>query len=199
MDYKFTVIEITKAASRVLSALYTKYLSCGGMSFEVFTKLYSSLVEPVLYYGAGIWGQTNWKEVQAIQNKACRLFLGSKKHSSNIASQGDMGFGSTFSKQIIEVFRLNFRVKNADADRVTSKIHNISKDFGKSWEKRCIQIANSVGFADIIIDDNLSTRMKLNSIKYVTRNRCFIDPRRDEFRKQKVIALRVLCKADRTR
>lgn len=54
MDYKSTVKEITKAARRALSALYTKYLSCGGMSFEVYTKLYSTLVEPVLYYGAGI-------------------------------------------------------------------------------------------------------------------------------------------------
>ena len=54
MDYKYTVHEITKSASRALSALYSKFISCGGMTNDVYNKLYKSLVEPVLYYGADL-------------------------------------------------------------------------------------------------------------------------------------------------
>ena len=56
MDCKYTVREITKSASRALSALYAKFISCGGMTYDVYNKLYKSLVEPVLYYGAGFMG-----------------------------------------------------------------------------------------------------------------------------------------------
>ena len=33
-----------------------KYLYAGGMSYEVYTKLIESVVEPVLFYCSGIWG-----------------------------------------------------------------------------------------------------------------------------------------------
>ena len=79
LDFRYTVKEIAKSASRALSALYTKHLSCGGFSYDVYTKLYRSMVEPVLYYGASIWRQSEWKEINTVQNKACRYFLGSAK------------------------------------------------------------------------------------------------------------------------
>ncbi|CAG2257067.1 unnamed protein product [Mytilus edulis] len=53
---KFTVREIRKSASRELSALYTKFISCGGMDYDIFTKLYESLVQHVLLYEASKWG-----------------------------------------------------------------------------------------------------------------------------------------------
>jgi hypothetical protein len=40
-----------RISSRALSALYAKFISCGGMTNDVYNKLYKSLVEPVLYYG----------------------------------------------------------------------------------------------------------------------------------------------------
>ena len=57
MDYKYTVQNITNSASRALSAVYTKFLSSGGFSFEVFEKLYRVLVEPVLYYTEQEYGE----------------------------------------------------------------------------------------------------------------------------------------------
>ena len=51
-----SVSELSKSASRALSTLYTKSLKAGGMTIDVFEKLYESLVEPVLFYASGIWG-----------------------------------------------------------------------------------------------------------------------------------------------
>ena len=58
---KFAVNELTKSASCALSALYTKFLNVGGIDYDVFCKLYESLVEPVLLYGAGLWDYLNRK------------------------------------------------------------------------------------------------------------------------------------------
>lgn len=56
LDLTFSVRELCKSASRTLFALYSKYITYGGMHYNTYTKLYQSLVEPVLYCGAGIWG-----------------------------------------------------------------------------------------------------------------------------------------------
>ena len=56
-----TVSELARFPSRALSALYTKCLRAGGMTLDVFEKLYESLVEPVLFYASGIWGISDFK------------------------------------------------------------------------------------------------------------------------------------------
>lgn len=48
----------------------------GGVAFNVFTKLYDSLVSHVIEYDAGIWGTKNVSRINAIHNGACRFFLG---------------------------------------------------------------------------------------------------------------------------
>ncbi|CAC5389157.1 unnamed protein product [Mytilus coruscus] len=47
-------------------------------------KTQRSVVEPVLYYGSGIWGHTNWRDVQVIQKKACREYKNVLEFSSYV-------------------------------------------------------------------------------------------------------------------
>ena len=46
-----------------------KYLNAGGMTFNVYTKLFESVVEPVLFYCAGIWGYTVHSKIETVLNK----------------------------------------------------------------------------------------------------------------------------------
>ena len=39
LDMEFAINELAKSASRELSALYTKFVHAGGMSYDVFCKL----------------------------------------------------------------------------------------------------------------------------------------------------------------
>ena len=68
--------ELAKSASRALGAVYGKVISAGGVTHSVFSKLYSTMVEPILLYGSGIWGYKNFSQISTVQNKACKLFLG---------------------------------------------------------------------------------------------------------------------------
>ena len=103
---KFATSELAKSAGRALSALYAKFKSAGGMAYDVYTKLYQSLVEPVLFYCAGIWGLTDYTKINTVQNKACKYFLGVGKNASNAATRGDMGWTDCFVKQRLESCRL---------------------------------------------------------------------------------------------
>ncbi len=47
-----------------------------GMPYDVFTQLYNALVQPVIDYGAGLWGTGNCSCIKSVQYKACRFFRG---------------------------------------------------------------------------------------------------------------------------
>lgn len=135
LDISKSIREFAKSASRALGAVYAKYLSAGGMSYDVYTKLINSIVEPVLFYGAGIWGQRYYNEIEVVLNKACRYFLGTTKNASNIATRGDMGWVSCAVKQKLETIRLWCRLKQMPENRLSAIVHKWSFNIGKSWEK----------------------------------------------------------------
>jgi hypothetical protein len=91
LDMNYTVKEVAKCASRALSLLIAKYRQCGDMAYDVYRKLYESTVEPILLYGAPIWGLYGKRVISIIQNRACRFFLGVQKSTANCAIQGEMG------------------------------------------------------------------------------------------------------------
>ena len=153
LDMSRSIHEITKSASRTLGAVYTKYLHAGGMSYDVYTKLISSLVEPVLFYGAGIWGTRYHKEIDVVLNKACRYFLGTNKNASNIATIGDMGWDSCIVKQKLETVRLWCRLKHQAKNRLSSKVHHWSLHIGNSWEKRIMSFIAELNLADVMLID----------------------------------------------
>ena len=74
LDMKFSIREITKSASRALGAIYSNFLCAGGMNISVYTKLVETMVEPVLFFCSGIWGHTNFSEIESVLNKAGSVF-----------------------------------------------------------------------------------------------------------------------------
>ena len=136
LDMEKSITEITKSESRALGAIYMKYQSAGGMTYTVYKKLIDSVVEPVLFYCAGIWGNRKFSKVESIINKACRYFLGVSKNAPNVSSKGDMGWVSAEVKQKLETVHLWCRLRNMPEDRRIQKIHNWSFSVGNSWENR---------------------------------------------------------------
>jgi hypothetical protein len=123
MNFKLATSELDKSASRAISALCTKFCDAGGMSYEVFTALYNSLLQPILSYGAGLWGLTEHSHINTVQNRACRFFLSASATTSTIATRGDMGWTSCLTKQRLEVYRHWFRLTYMSVDRLPAVVH----------------------------------------------------------------------------
>ena len=66
IDYNVTVKHISKHASRALGSIIAKSKSLGGLPFKCFSKLYDSLVLPILTYGAAIWGHRSYSCINAV-------------------------------------------------------------------------------------------------------------------------------------
>ena len=56
-DLAQTAKSVAASASRALGLIISKFYANGGMPYKVFTKVYESLVAPVIDYGAAIWGK----------------------------------------------------------------------------------------------------------------------------------------------
>ncbi|KAL5006947.1 hypothetical protein ScPMuIL_015753 [Solemya velum] len=67
---------VARSASRALGLVLAKSRTFGDLPYQTFTKLYDSLVWPVIGYGAAIWGTTSHPCIEAVQNRALRFFTG---------------------------------------------------------------------------------------------------------------------------
>ncbi len=65
LDYNITATMVAQAASRALGVLIAKDNVHGGMLFICYSKLYDSLVQPVISYGAAIWGTKDYACIAA--------------------------------------------------------------------------------------------------------------------------------------
>ena len=98
LDYDIMASNVAKSARRALGLVIHKNKQNGGFPFECFTKLYESLVWPVIDYGSSIWGTGKRSCIEAVQNRACRYFMAVGKYTPNVAVQGDIGSTPTSVK-----------------------------------------------------------------------------------------------------
>jgi hypothetical protein len=153
LSYDYNVKQLTTSASRALGALTTKFYQCGGMDYEIFTKLYNSLVVPVFTYASSIWGLNKFKCVNVIQQRAAKIFLGLNKTAPNNAAIGDIGWTTCYARQLGEVYRMQWRLSNMDDTRITKIVHRWSKRSPKSIDQKASKFFNkhdiNCNFGDI--------------------------------------------------
>ena len=150
--------ELAKSASRALGVLFGKMIATGGLSYSVYTKLYSTMVEPILFYGSSVWGTKQYNVINAVQNKACKYFLGVGKYTSNTATRGDMGWTSCMTKQRIASVRLYSRILRIQEGRIQRKIFQWADRRRKGWNAKVRNIINSVNGLDLVTNLQLSQK-----------------------------------------
>ena len=62
-----------RLASRALGLLIAKCKIIGGVPYSVFTKLYDSVVWPVISYSSPIWGIKSYSGIDAVHNRHFQL------------------------------------------------------------------------------------------------------------------------------
>lgn len=122
LDYNVMVKVVAQSASRALGLLIAKYKCLGGMPYDVFTKLYWSIVYPVISYGAAVWGFRGYSCINAVQNRAMRVFLGTGRYTPTAAVSGDMGWIPSNITQWKSICCHWSRQVNMGDDRVNKRI-----------------------------------------------------------------------------
>ncbi len=79
---------LSGAVNRALGAIINKYKHINGLGYYTYTKLYNSGVCPILDYCSNVWGFKQFKQIEAIQHKAIRIFLGVHRYAPLPATDG---------------------------------------------------------------------------------------------------------------
>ena len=122
LDFNVTAKAVAQSASRALGLLIAKFKCMGGMPYDVFTRLFDSLVWPVISYGASVWGTKSFSCIAAVQNRAMRFFLGTGKYTPNAAVYGEMGWQPTNIKQWKSVCIYWNRMVHMDISRINKRV-----------------------------------------------------------------------------
>ena len=77
--------------ARVRLAIVRKAL-IEGISLEAAESLWTTLIRPILEYGAEIWGDCTWREAEQLQREVGRKLLGMGSKACDEAVRGDLGW-----------------------------------------------------------------------------------------------------------
>jgi hypothetical protein len=171
LDYKVTAKTVAQAATRALGVLIAKSKANGGLPFQTYTKLYDSLVWPIVDYGAVVWGMQVHSSIESVHNKACRFFMGVGRYTPNAAVRGDMGWYTPKERIMTCVTRHWIRCHKQDSEFCNHQIFkwcikaNHRQRRHINWCGRFSAIADNLGLAYLKEDEQVQTRFKSDMIR----------------------------------
>ena len=122
LDFNVTVKHLALHANRALGAIIAKCKVLGGFPYKCFTKLFESLVLPILMYATAVWGSRSHSCINAVFNRACRFYLGVGKYTPNAAIQGDMGWKTPWQHQWSCIFKNWQRLCSMPDNRLCKRV-----------------------------------------------------------------------------
>ena len=84
LDYTAMTKMVAQSASRALGLLISKDKAFGGMPYTCYTKCFDATVQSIIDYSAALWGTKSVTCINAVQNRACRYFLGLGRYAPNV-------------------------------------------------------------------------------------------------------------------
>ena len=108
------ISRVSLAAKKALGVLIARSRNTGDFMFDVYTRLFNTVVMPIITYSAAVWGFKCYPSLQKIQNWAMRSLMGLGKIAPIAALQGDMGWVPVETNLKIEVLKCWHKVCNMD-------------------------------------------------------------------------------------
>jgi hypothetical protein len=145
VGFKLMANSLADAGGRALGAVISKYKSLKGLGYHTFTKLYSTCVCPVLDYASEIWGLQHFHKIDAVQQRAIRVFLGVHCYAPVLALNGDCGWKYSIVRRKTQAVRFWNRLQLLDNNRLTKKIFLFEKHNELGWAAQMKEIFEDVG------------------------------------------------------
>ncbi len=109
---------LSAAANRALGSMINKFKSMREMNYRTYTKLFESLVCPVMDYGSAVWGMKSYENLEQVHNRAIRFFAGVHRLCPKPGFIGDMGWLDNLSHWKIERIRFWNRLIKDILDKI---------------------------------------------------------------------------------
>ena len=82
---------LASQANKVLIIIKRIQYKCGNIPFDVFCDIFDTMVVPILCYGSEIWGFEYCENIEKVQRRFIKYYLGVGSKTSNVAIYGESG------------------------------------------------------------------------------------------------------------
>ena len=123
------------AGHRALGGLIGKYKKLNGMGYDTYTKCFKTCVCPVIDYNAEVWGYIKCPKIDAVQNKAMRVYLGVHRFAANAVLTGDMAWCPSIIRRKLAMMRYWNRLIIMDEDRLPKLVFNYEIHKRGKWSE----------------------------------------------------------------
>ena len=158
LDFNVTASVLAGSGSRALGGIISKFKKLKGLGFNTYSSLYQSGVIPILDYCSGVWGYQQYSQIDSVQNRAVRFFLGIHRFAPNLAINGDTGWIPCHVRRKVNLLRFWNRLVKFENSRLTKKVflwdHARRRSVG-SWSSDVYKILGDLNLAHVY--ENLYT------------------------------------------
>lgn len=145
-DFTHNAEALAKGAGRALGGIINKIHTLKEFGFNSYEKLYTSCIIPILDYSASVWGFKQFQQIDNVQNRAMRYFLGVHSFSPVLLLTGDTGWLPSTYRRWGSMLRFWNRLIKMDNDRLTKKVFEF--DYAKginNWSFDIKEVMKKLG------------------------------------------------------
>ena len=105
------------------------------MCFDVFFKLFDAKIQPILLYGAEVWGMDNCDLIESVHLFAMKSFLNVSSRTPNVMIYGDTGRFPLSINAKLRSIKYWLKVLNMSDDRLPKRVYdmNLCTSISNSW------------------------------------------------------------------
>ena len=146
------VDKLHKAGSHALSSIVSKLKDNKDLGFQSYSKLYESMVVPILDYAVGAWGLNSMrcKQLDYVQHRAMRFYCGTPRTTPICGIEGDFGWCPGPVQRDLASIRLYNSLSKIASSRVAHKLYNLDKRnaYRGSWYLNLKEICDNINMSE---------------------------------------------------
>ncbi|KAK3104741.1 hypothetical protein FSP39_009031 [Pinctada imbricata] len=168
VTFKANAENLAKSGGRALGSIISKIHSNKSIGFKTYEKLYYSGVAPILDYCSGIWGFSRSLNIESVQHRALRYFLGVHRFTPILSLQGESGWVPAYCRHQLNAIRFWNRLITMSDDRLTKKVFVWDKEQSNrsNWSNNMKRLFDSLDLADVYDNCAISDLAQVESRIY---------------------------------
>ena len=151
--YTFNSELLEKTTGGALGSIINKIHGLKDCGFKTYDNLYNACVVPVLDYCSSVWVFKSYQNIDNVQNRTMRYFLGVHRFTPILAMVGDTGWLPSVYRRWLAMLHLWNRLTSMDDNRLTKQVflYDLEK-CNNNWSKGVRTVMGHIGLIDHFTD-----------------------------------------------
>ena len=150
LSFNYAWNESCRKGKRGVIEILKSLRKLGSIDYYLFWKMFDVQIEPIITYGAEIWGLNINSQMEKVHTYAMKRFLNVAIHSSNTVLYGDMGRYPLYIRTFVKSIKYWLKLMKLPNSRLCKQAYNmmlLQMEYGKeNWAYKVKKVLTEHGF-----------------------------------------------------